>query len=192
MLRPAQRDPPSHPFETPVGQTPSTVPLLANQSMSLIFAAATDLDSIPGNHLHIVTGAGPGYGPWVVTLIENHFTRAHGYIALGFLIVFGGFTLFVVGQPKNHEGLTNIVITTLATVSGPMVGAVARECQSCCLRFSLSLLPWSGTFLAIGVLFQMVRLPFERFATTLRLTLWCVGLLAWFGSGLVSFGHAFS
>ncbi|MCL4180222.1 MAG: hypothetical protein KJ072_21075 [Verrucomicrobia bacterium] len=125
-------------------------------------------------------------------LLANHFTRTHGYIALGLLLVFSGFTLFLVCQPKNHESVANIVVTTLATVSGPMVGAVARDCQSCCLKFSLFLLPWSGAFLAAGTLIQFVPLPFQRFARALRLTVWCLGLLGWFGGGVVSFGHAFS
>jgi hypothetical protein len=125
-------------------------------------------------------------------LFENHFTRTHGYIALGFLLLFSSFTLFLVCHPKNNEGLANIVVTTLATVSGPMVGAVARDCQSCCLKFSLTLLPWSGAFLAVGALFQIVPLPFGRFARAVRLTLWCLGLLGWFGGGVISFGHAFS
>lgn len=58
--------------------------------------------------------------------LEHHFTRTHGYVALGFLMVFSSFTLFLVCHPKNSEGLANIVVTTLATVTGPMVGAVAR------------------------------------------------------------------
>lgn len=124
--------------------------------------------------------------------LATHFTRTHGYIALGFWLVFSGLTLFLVCQPKNNEGLVNIVVTTLATVSGPMVGAVARNCQSCCLKFSLSLLPWSGAFLATGILFQFVPLPFQRFAKALRLTMWVLGLLGWFGGGVVSFAHAFS
>lgn len=125
-------------------------------------------------------------------LFKNQLTPTHGYIALGFLVVFGGFTLFQVCQPKNNEGLANIVVTTLATVSGPMVGAVARDCQSCCLKFSLSLLPWSGAFLVVGTLFQIVPLRFQRVAKAVRLTMWCFGLLGWFGGGVVSFGHAFS
>ncbi len=125
-------------------------------------------------------------------IIENHFGRAHGYIALGFLLVFGGFTLFLVCQPKNNEGLGNIVMTTIATVAGPMVGAVARDFQSCCLECSLTLLPWSGAILTVGILFQIVPLPFQRFARAVRLTIWCLGLLGWFGGGVISFGHAFS
>lgn len=125
-------------------------------------------------------------------LLANHFTRTHGYVALGFLLVFSGFTLFLVCHSKNNEGLLNIVVTTLATVTGPMVGAVARDCQSCCLKFSLSLLPWSGAFLAMGILFQIVPLPFQQFARAVRLTMWVLGLLGWFGGGVISFAHAFS
>lgn len=125
-------------------------------------------------------------------LMANPFTRTHGYIALGFLLVFSGFTLFLVCQPKNNEGVADIVVTALATATGPMVGAVARNCQSCCLKFSLSLMPWSGAFLATGILFQFVPLPFHRFARALRLTMWVLGLLGWFGGGVISFAHAFS
>lgn len=125
---------------------------------------------------------------WLV----NGFGRTQGYMALGLLVLFSGFTLFLVCQPKNKEGVAIIVGTTLATATGPMVGAVARNCQSCCLKFSLSLLPWSGAFLATGILFQFVPLPFQRFAKALRLTMWVLGLLGWFGGGVVSFAHAFS
>ena len=124
--------------------------------------------------------------------LANRFGRTHGYIALGLLVLFSGFTLLLVCQPKNNEGVANIVVTTLATASGPMVGAVARNCQSCCLKFSLSLLPWSGAFLVTGTLFQFVPLRFQRLARTLRLTMWVLGLLGWFGGGVISFAHAFS
>lgn len=124
--------------------------------------------------------------------IANRIGRTHWYIALGLLVLFSGFTLLLVCQPKNHEGWGDIVLTTLATATGPMVGAVARHGQSCCLRFSLTLLPWSGGFLAVGVLFQIIPLPFQRFAREVRLTMWCLGLLGWFGTGVISFGHAFS
>ena len=99
---------------------------------------------------------------------ENHFGRAQAYLFLGFLVVFSGFTLFLTSQPKNNEGLGNIILTTLTTVTGPMVGAVARDFQSCCLYASLTLLPWSGAFLAGGILFQVVPLPFGGFARAQR------------------------
>jgi hypothetical protein len=37
-------------------------------------------------------------------ILENHFTRAHGYLALGFLLVFSSFTLFLVCHPNALYG----------------------------------------------------------------------------------------
>jgi hypothetical protein len=83
-------------------------------------------------------------------------------------------------------------MATVGAISGPFTGAIARNSQSCCLQFSRSLLPYCGSFLGAGVLFQLVPLPFQRFASGIRLTVWCVGLLGWFGGALVSFAHALS
>jgi hypothetical protein len=83
-----------------------------------------------------------------------------------------------------------VILTTLGTILGPMTGAISRNCQSCCLAFSLSLLPYCGAFLAAGTLPLFIELPFKWGASALRMTLWIVGLLGWFFGGIVSFGHA--
>ena len=38
----------------------------------------------------------------------------------GFRLVFSGFTRFLVCQPKNNEGLANIILTTLAGMWWPV------------------------------------------------------------------------
>ena len=88
----------------------------------------------------------------------------------------------------DHQGL--IFLTTLSTILGPMTGAIARNCQSCCLAFSLSLLPYCGAFLIAGTLPQFIKLPFSRGASALRMTMWVLSLLGWFLGGIVSYGHA--
>jgi hypothetical protein len=85
-----------------------------------------------------------------------------------------------------------MVAATLGVVSGPFTGALARHFQSCCWRFSLALFPWCALFLGAGLLGQIVALPFERFERTVRMTLWCVGWLGWFGGAWVSLAHALS
>ncbi len=48
-------------------------------------------------------------------LFRNQFTRSHAYIALAFLVVFGGFTLFLVYHVGVlHNGLSRRIIATLA------------------------------------------------------------------------------
>ena len=83
-----------------------------------------------------------------------------------------------------------VFLTTLGTILGPMTGAISRNCQSCCLAFSLSLLPYCGAFMVAGTLPLFIKLPFKWGASALRMTQWIVGLLGWFFGGIVSFGHA--
>ncbi len=71
-----------------------------------------------------------------------------------------------------------------------MTGAISRNCQSCCLAFSLSLLPYCGAILTLGTIPLFVRLPFRHGASVLRMALWVVGLLGWFLGGILSFFHA--
>lgn len=83
-----------------------------------------------------------------------------------------------------------VLLTTLATITGPFVGPIARHGQSCCLGFALSLATVAGPILAVGLLAQVVPLPFRRGRQAFRLTFWTIGWSAWFLSGIVSFGHA--
>lgn len=111
----------------------------------------------------------------------NHFSRVHLYLFLGFYVAFAAVTFLALNAGSVSDRRENwIVAATLGAVSGPFTGAIARHFQSCCLQFSLSA-PDCVAFGA-GVLFQIVTLPFQRFARAARLTLWCLGLLGWFGA----------
>ncbi len=81
-----------------------------------------------------------------------------------------------------------MILTTLGTILGPMTGAISRNCQSCCLAFSLSLLPYCGAFLVVGTLPLFIKLPFKWGASALRMALWIVGLLGWFLAGSCRLG----
>jgi hypothetical protein len=83
-----------------------------------------------------------------------------------------------------------VVMTTAATVLGPMTGAVSREFQSCCVRFSLSLLPYCLPALAAAAGVQWLVPPGGWFRGAVRVTAWTGGLLVWFGGGILSLGHA--
>jgi hypothetical protein len=123
----------------------------------------------------------------------QHFSRVHLYLFLGFYVAFAALTFFALNAGSESDRRENaIAAATIGVVSGPFTGAIARHCQSCCLQFSLSISPYCALVLGVGVLAQIVPLPFQRFARATRLTLWCLGLLGWFGGALVSFLHALS
>jgi hypothetical protein len=123
----------------------------------------------------------------------RNFSRVHLYIFLGFYLAFAALTFFALNAgPESSRRERQIVAATLGAVSGPFTGAIARHFQSCCLQFSVMLFPYCALFLGAGLLAQIVPLPFQRFERKVRLTIWCIGLLGWFGGGLVSFLHALS
>jgi len=128
-----------------------------------------------------------------MNIVENHCTRAHVFVFLGIWLCFTGLTFWTADHGIGQDDHGKLVcLTTCGTILGPMTGAISRNCQSCCLRFSLSLLPYCGTLLAAGTVPLCVRLPFRRGASVLRMVMWIVGLLGWFLGGIVSFGHALS
>ena len=123
-------------------------------------------------------------------LLQN-FSRVHMYIFLGFYLAFAALTFFAFNAGSESDRRDHgMAAATIGAVSGPFTGAIARRFQSCCLQFSFSIFPYCALFLGVGVVFQIVPLPFQRFARAARLTLWCLGLLGWFGGVLVSFAHA--
>lgn len=125
-------------------------------------------------------------------LLQNHFGKGQLLSLLGIWAAFTALTYRIadggIDRQPDHNRL--VLLTTCATPLGPMTGAISRSCQSCCLSNSLSLLPYCGAFLAIGTIFQFIKLPVRRGAATVRLTIWVVGLLGWFLGGIVSFAHA--
>jgi hypothetical protein len=125
-------------------------------------------------------------------LIENNFTRHH---LLAFLAVWLSFTILtylIAERGIEQDGHNRLVaLTACGTILGPMTGAISRNCQSCCLRFSLGLIPYCAASLIIGAIPSFLYLPF-RGASILRMTAWVVGLLGWFLGAIVSFGHALS
>jgi hypothetical protein len=122
----------------------------------------------------------------------GRFTRTHAVVFLAVwlpwtvlvaLIVHGG-----LDRGPDHNG--RVLLTTLLSFTGPMVGAISRGCQSCCLQASLALLPYAGGCLMAGCVVQWLPLPRHTASDVLRVLAWVTGWLAWFGSGVLSFGHA--
>jgi hypothetical protein len=120
-------------------------------------------------------------------------SRAHWSILLGLLLPFTALTYLAVrsGSPSDVRDRP-VALTTLASIAGPFVGAIARNGQSCCLQYSLTLAAACGPVLALGLIAQVLPLPFGRCQWTVRIGLWTFGWLVWIMSGPDSFLHAFS
>src|SRR6478735_5093224 len=118
-------------------------------------------------------------------------SRARWYILLGLLAPFTALTYLAVssGSPGDVRDRP-VALTTLATITGPFTGAIARHGQSCCLQFSLRLAAICGPVLTLGLIAQAVPLPFGRGQHAVRLVFWTLGWFVWLFSGHVSFMHA--
>lgn len=126
--------------------------------------------------------------------LQNHFGKSQLLALLGTWAVFTVLTFLIAdgGIDRGRDHYRQVLLTTCATLLGPMTGAISRQCQSCCLANSLALLPYSGAFLALGAIPQFINLPIRRGAAAIRITAWIVGLLGWFLGGIFSFAHALS
>ena len=122
------------------------------------------------------------------------FSRWHAGVALGLWLAFSGLTLFIVlkGLDRAADKPRTVAVTTAATILGPMTGAVSRDFQGCCLKFSLYLLPYCLGALLVGVIVQLVILPRGWVTKTVRVLFWSAGWFVYFAGGIVSFGHALS
>lgn len=124
---------------------------------------------------------------------KGRASRARWFLFLGLLLPFTALTRLAVGSGSPGDVRERpIVLTTVATITGPFVGPIARNGSSCCLQAALGIAAVVGPVLLLGLIAQVVPLPFRRGQRTVRLVLWTLGWFAWFGGGFVSFGHALS
>ena len=76
--------------------------------------------------------------------MSRHFTRRHFVILAAIWLGFTTWTFLIVRSGLDHarEKPLTVVTVTVASVLGPMTGAISRGFQGCCLQASLSLLPY--------------------------------------------------
>ncbi|MDG3007452.1 hypothetical protein [Paludisphaera mucosa] len=124
---------------------------------------------------------------------KNLTSRARRFIFLGLLAPFTVLTYLAVssGSPGDVRDRP-VALTTLATITGPFIGAIARNGQPCCLQSSLRLAAVCGPALALGLTVQVVAPPFGRGRRAVRLAFWAIGWFVWLLGGHVSFMHALS
>lgn len=128
----------------------------------------------------------------MISRMQN-WKRSHLWIFIGFYIAFAGLTLLVLQAGSASDRRENwIAAAVVGSVTGPFTGAIARHLQPCCVQFAWAVFPYSFAALSAGALCQVIPLPLKRFAQATRLSLWCVGLLGWFGGAVISFGHSLS
>ena len=126
-----------------------------------------------------------------MNIIENNFSKRHLHIFLTILILFtiANFAILCAGLDGQNKYIY-VFLTTAATFTGPMTGAIAHQWQSCCTEFSLKIMMFCAPVLLFGTIFQLIKLPFKKSAGAIRLFLWILCLLIWFLGGILSFGHA--
>ena len=104
------------------------------------------------------------------------------FTALSILAVTGG----------SKGGSTNVIGGILAVITGPFVGAVARNFQRCCLEWSTLIMWYCAPVLLLGIALQWMKIRNRIWELVLKTVVWVLGWLAWFGGGLVSYTHAFN
>ncbi|WP_240907092.1 hypothetical protein [Paludisphaera rhizosphaerae] len=119
-----------------------------------------------------------GPGPYLAVLLFLLL----GFSALTFLATSSGSPGDVSSRPR--------LLTTLATITGPFTGAIARGGQSCCLANSWALALWLAPALAVGVAAPFALPGRGAMARAARMSLWTIGWLAWLVGGPISFLHA--
>jgi hypothetical protein len=126
--------------------------------------------------------------------VRTRFSRWHAWVAVALWLAFSGLTLLILlgGNAGATRPPKTVAATTAGTVLGPMTGAISRDFQGCCLRFSLMLMPYCLGGLGTGIVVQLA-VPRRGWLTRgVRVVAWVFGLIVWFGGGIVSFGHALS
>jgi len=126
-----------------------------------------------------------------MNIFENNFSKRHLYMFLAILILFSiaNFVILCAGLDGQNKYFYTL-LTTAATFTGPMTGAIARQWQSCCAEFSLKIMKFCAPVLLFGTIFQLIKLPPKKFASAIRLIIWTLCLLIWFLGGILSFAHA--
>jgi len=118
-----------------------------------------------------------------------------------FLIEFGFFALATAwflytireSWDSSGKGWTQFAAgarTSFGVIAGPMAGAIARPDSSCCVANSWALLPTCAAILGAAIAFQFLPVRRSRVVDAIRLVVWTLGWLVWFGGAIVSLLHA--
>src|SRR5688572_22720360 len=90
--------------------------------------------------------------------LAARFSRWHAWVAVLLWLAFSVINFFAVlnGLDRAREKPGTVAATAAGTVLGPMTGAISRDFQGCCLKASLSLLPYCLGALLGGIAVQVI------------------------------------
>ena len=122
----------------------------------------------------------------------NNFTRVHAFVAGGLLAAFMAFVLFICLENWRAIGqdVPIVVRATLATVTGPFDGTIARPGDGAAWIAARWCLPVCAPSLLLAVLCQFTALPFRRGAYAFRIGTWTVGCFIWLAGAIPSLMNA--
>ncbi|HLH54364.1 MAG TPA: hypothetical protein VKY92_12190 [Verrucomicrobiae bacterium] len=121
----------------------------------------------------------------------NNFTRVHAFVAGGLLAAFMALVLFGCLMGWEHiRDLPLVLRATLAVVTGPFDGPIARPGDWAAWMAARWCLPVCASFLVLGALCQLIPLPFRRGAFAFRIGTWTVGWFLWLAGAILSLMNA--
>lgn len=125
-------------------------------------------------------------------LFKNSLCAWHLKSFLWIYILFTAIIAFIAysGIDRNSDHMKLFIQTTLGSISGPMVGAISRGFQGCCLKCSLNVMKLALPILTIGIGLQFLNFPDRKWIHITSRTIWVLSWVAWFFLGIATFGHA--
>ncbi len=125
---------------------------------------------------------------------RKSFSATHWWIiaTLWFVWTIIYMSLVVAHQRNDPERLKSLILTPLFTAVAPLLGAMLRDFQGCCLQVSLGVLFWALPIPIAAALLQWCWNPKQLILRIIRMLIWMIAWMLWFASGILPFGHAMS
>lgn len=122
------------------------------------------------------------------------FSATHGWIVAGLWLAWTIFytTLVVAHVSHPPEQLKSLLMTPLLTAIAPLLGAMLRDFQGCCLQVSLGVLSLALPIPISAAFLQWCWRPRHKLLRIVRLLFWAIAWMLWFASGILPLGHALS
>lgn len=125
---------------------------------------------------------------------RKSFSATHWWIIATLWLVWTIIYMFLViaHQRNDPDWLKSLLLTPLVTAVAPLLGAMLRGFQGCCLQVSLDVLFWALPIPIASAFLQWCWNPKHLFLRIVRMLIWMIAWMLWFASGILPFGHAMS
>lgn len=125
---------------------------------------------------------------------RKSFSATHWWIIATLWFVWTIIYMFLVvaHQRNDPEWLKSLLLTPLVTTVAPLLGAMLRGFQGCCLQVSLDVLFWVLPIPIAAALLQWCWNPKHMVFKFIRMLIWMIAWMLWFASGILPLGHAMS